>query len=182
MSNHCLNCWSHHRWLIRGVSDSLDTRCCSVSFFNFIQNVLGQWFCRFKCNYSVYWSTSVQKVVKVSLPDFPPKKAINFIAKAFFFLFLFRFSLFPFFARVCVRVYVCVSESYFLTKWIPLSWSDPWYASVCVLNGLCLWRFLVMLIIILIAVVIIWQKKLQVPSHTGCYFWNYRHNQCVLEV
>lgn len=25
-------------------------------------------------------------------------------------------------------------------------------------------------------------KKLQVPSHTGCYFWNYRHNQCVLEV
>lgn len=62
---------------------------------------------------------------------------------------------------------------YFIYQfWIKLTpnWSTVQYASVCVLNGLCLWRFLVMLILILIVVVIILYDNNCKCPHTGCYF------------
>ena len=138
------------RRLIRGISDPSDNRCCSATFLSIQteKNVLGQWFCRLKCNYSVlliHLSPKKKQAVKVTPPP-PPlspetlqkNKAIDFITKQWI----------TFFKFVCFWL----SE---LLGWTSLHTVDLWYASV----WLCFMKTLVMLIIILIVVVIILYDK-----------------------
>ena len=166
------------RRLIRGISDPSDNRCCSATFLS-IQNVLGQWFCQLKCNYSVLLiHLSPKKKKNTSGQSHPPppplppprnpaeKQAIDFITKQWI----------TFFKFVCFWL----NE---LLGWTSLHTADLRYASV----WLCFMKTLVMLIIILIVVVIILYDKQFFASALTLVvifflFGNYRHNWCVLEV
>lgn len=110
-----------------------------------------------------------KKWSKSPLPNL--QKAIDFIAVFFFFL-----SFFLFVILMCEFASDKMNSRLIsLQKWsmVCLSVCSQWTMFM---------KILVMLIIILIVVVIntVWQK-LQVPSH-WLLFWNYRHNQYVLEV